>query len=117
MFWRKRVWDSVGPIDESFQYAMDWDFILRAQAAGFKFVRLPRFLACFRIHDAQKTAATYAIGVREMGILRRRVLGFDPTHIQIRRAIAPYLVRAIGLSLRLQAGPAAVLSSQRSPTG
>ena len=95
MFWRKRVWDKIGPIDESFHYAMDWDFILRAQAAGFKFVRLPRFLSCFRIHDAQKTAATYAIGVREMGILRRRVLGFDPTQMQIRRAIAPYLVRQL----------------------
>jgi glycosyltransferase involved in cell wall biosynthesis len=95
MFWRKRVWDRLGPIDESFHYAMDWDFILRAQAAGFKFVRLPRFLSCFRIHDAQKTAATYAIGVREMGILRRRVLGFDPTQMQIRRAIAPYLVRQL----------------------
>ncbi|WP_234682254.1 glycosyltransferase family 2 protein [Bradyrhizobium monzae] len=95
MFWRKRVWDRIGPIDESFHYAMDWDFILRAQAAGFKFVRLPRFLACFRIHDAQKTAATYSIGVREMGILRRRVLGFDPTQMQIRRAIAPYLVQQL----------------------
>lgn len=95
MFWRKRVWDKIGPIDESFHYAMDWDFILRAQAAGFKFVRLPRFLSCFRIHDAQKTAATYAIGVREMGILRRRVLGFDPTQMQIRRAIAPYLFRQL----------------------
>ncbi|MCG2632029.1 glycosyltransferase [Bradyrhizobium sp. WYCCWR 13023] len=95
MFWRKRVWDKIGPIDENFHFAMDWDFILRAQAAGFKFVRLPRFLSCFRIHDAQKTAATYAIGVREMGILRRRVLGFDPTQMQIRRAIAPYLLRQI----------------------
>jgi len=95
MFWRKRVWDRIGPIDESFHYAMDWDFILRAQAAGFKFVRLPRFLACFRIHDAQKTAATYAVGVREMGILRRRVLGFDPTQMQIRRAIASYLVQQL----------------------
>lgn len=93
MFWRKRVWDRIGPIDESFHYAMDWDFIMRAQEAGFKFVRLPRFLACFRIHDAQKTASTYAVGVREMSILRRRVLGFDPTQTQIRRAIAPYLAR------------------------
>lgn len=93
MFWRKRVWDRIGPIDESFHYAMDWDFIMRAQEAGFKFVRLPRFLACFRIHDAQKTASTYAVGVREMSILRRRVLGFDPTQMQIRRAIAPYLAR------------------------
>ena len=95
MFWRKRVWDAIGPIDESFHYAMDWDFILRAQAAGFKFVRLPRFLACFRIHDAQKTASTYAIGVREMGILRRRVLGFDPTQMQIQRAIVPYLAKQL----------------------
>lgn len=95
MFWRKRVWDKIGPIDESFHFAMDWDFILRAQAAGFKFMRLPRFLSCFRIHDAQKTAATYAIGVKEMGILRRRVLGFDPTQMQIRRAIAPYLLRQL----------------------
>src|SRR3954463_15967239 len=31
MFWRKRVWDRIGPIDESLHYAMDWDFILRAQ--------------------------------------------------------------------------------------
>jgi hypothetical protein len=30
-----------------------------------------------------------------MGILRRRVLGFDPTQLQIRRAIAPYLARQI----------------------
>jgi hypothetical protein len=68
---------------------------LRAQAAGFKIARLPRFLACFRIHDAQKTASTYAVGVREMGILRRRVLGFDPTQMQIRRAIAPYLAKQL----------------------
>lgn len=95
MFWRKRVWDRIGPIDESFHFAMDWDFILRAQAAGFKFVRLPRFLACFRIHDAQKTAATYAVGVKEMGSLRRRVLGFEPTQAAIRRAIAPYLALQI----------------------
>lgn len=95
MFWRKRVWDRIGPIDERFHYALDWDFILRAQAAGFKFVRLPRFLACFRIHDAQKTASTYAVGMREMGILRRRVLGFDPSQMQIRRAIAPYLARQL----------------------
>jgi glycosyltransferase involved in cell wall biosynthesis len=95
MFWRKRVWDSIGQIDESFHYAMDWDFILRAQAAGFNFVRLPRFLACFRIHDAQKTAATYSVGAKEMGILRRRVLGFDPTHVDIRRAIAPFLAQQV----------------------
>jgi Glycosyl transferase family 2 len=93
MFWRKSVWDTIGTIDENFHYAMDWDFILRAQSAGFRFARLPRFLACFRVHDAQKTAATYATGAKEMSILRQRSLGFVPTHAQINRVIAPYLLR------------------------
>jgi Glycosyl transferase family 2 len=93
MFWRRRVWQAVGPIDENFHYALDWDFLLRAQEKGFKFCRLPRFLACFRIHDQQKTAATYAVGDREMRALRLRSLGFSPTPMQIRRAIAPYVMR------------------------
>ena len=95
MFWRRRVWHAVGPIDENFHYALDWDFLLRAQEKGFKFVRLPRFLACFRIHDQQKTTATYAVGDREMRGLRLRSLGFSPTPMQIRRAIAPYVLRQI----------------------
>lgn len=93
MFWRRRVWQAVGPIDEKFHYALDWDFLLRAQDKGIKFCRLPRFLACFRIHDQQKTAATYAVGDREMRALRLRSLGFPPTPMQIRRAIAPYVMR------------------------
>jgi len=28
MFWRRRVWEAVGPIDDTFHYALDWDFIL-----------------------------------------------------------------------------------------
>jgi glycosyltransferase involved in cell wall biosynthesis len=93
MFWRRRVWQLLKAIDENFHYAMDWDFILRAQAAGFRFARLPRFLACFRIHDNQKTAATYAVGVKEMAKLRLRALGFAPTPMEIRRAVAPYVAR------------------------
>lgn len=96
LFWRRRVWDKVGPIDESFQYALDWDFILRAQAAGFKFERLPRFLACFRVHDQQKTASMYDIGRDEMQRLRCRYLRFEPTQRQISTAISWYLVRQLG---------------------
>ncbi|MEX2552446.1 MAG: hypothetical protein WD627_05545 [Actinomycetota bacterium] len=34
MFWRRRVWDALNGIDESFRFAMDWDFILRARGRG-----------------------------------------------------------------------------------
>jgi Glycosyl transferase family 2 len=95
LFWRRRVWDAVGPIDESFHYALDWEFILRVQAAGFKFMRLPRFLACFRVHDEQKTAALYDVGRQEMQTLRKRYLGCEPTQSQIYRAAFPYLARRV----------------------
>jgi glycosyltransferase involved in cell wall biosynthesis len=95
LFWRRRVWEAVGPFDESFQYALDWDFILRAQAAGFKFKRLPRFLACFRVHEAQKTSLHYETGREEMQRLRLSHLGFEPTQRQIEMAMAPYLARQL----------------------
>ncbi|MEW6641627.1 MAG: glycosyltransferase family 2 protein [Pseudomonadota bacterium] len=93
MFWRRRVWDAIGPIDESFRYALDWDFELRAQAAGFRFARLRRFLACFRVHDEQKTSTTYDVGHMEMQILRKRYLGHAPGQQEIYRALFNYLVR------------------------
>jgi hypothetical protein len=39
MFWRRRVWDKVGSMNTEFHYAMDWDFMLRAEAAGFRMAR------------------------------------------------------------------------------
>ena len=95
LFWRRRVWNAIKPFDETFHYALDWDFILRAQAAGFKLKRLPRFLACFRVHESQKTSMQYERGRQEMQRLRRRHVGFEPTQWQVQRAIAPYLTRQL----------------------
>ena len=95
LFWRRRVWQALGPIDPSFQFAMDWDFILRAQAAGFSFRRLPRFVGCFRIHPAQKTIANEAVGISEMDLLRQRTFGRSVTKEEINRGIEMYLLRHV----------------------
>jgi glycosyltransferase involved in cell wall biosynthesis len=95
MFWRRRVWEKVGPFDESFHYALDWDFVLRAQAAGFRFKRLPRFLACFRVHDEQKSTAMMKVGTDEQRQLRQVHLGHDPDGGEIDRAIRGYLRRHV----------------------
>ena len=61
LFWRRRIWDKAGgKIDEAFQFALDWDMLLRFREAGAKFVRLPRFLGAFRVHACQKTSADIA---------------------------------------------------------
>ncbi|MFM1813546.1 MAG: Hyaluronan synthase [Pseudomonadota bacterium] len=76
LFWRRRIWDKVGGIDPSFRFAMDWDLLLRFQAAGAKIVRVPYFLACFRIHSAQKTSAQmHSVGQNEIDRLRERTFG------------------------------------------
>lgn len=95
MFWRRRVWDAIGPLDESFHYALDWDFILRAQAAGFRFKRLNRFLGGFRVHPAQKTTALKNVGDEEVARLHLRHLGGAPSPAEIRRNIKPFLKRHV----------------------
>ena len=55
LFWRKRIWDRVGGIDPSFQFALDWDLLLRFAAAGARIARLPWFLGLFRLHPHQKS--------------------------------------------------------------
>ncbi|MEQ1838981.1 MAG: glycosyltransferase family 2 protein [Verrucomicrobiales bacterium] len=76
LFWRKRVYDAVGGIDPSFQFAMDWDFLLKLNKAGARFERLPWFLGCFRVHSGQKTHLQINdSGAREIALLRRREHG------------------------------------------
>jgi glycosyltransferase involved in cell wall biosynthesis len=95
MFWRRRVWDRIGPMDTSFNYALDWDFLLRAQDAGFTFLRLRRFHACFRVHDEQKTTKIYELGRKEMQRLRLRNLGRVPSQQEIFRGMMPYMLRQL----------------------
>ena len=96
LFWRRRVWEAIGPMDESFDFALDWDFVLRAQTAGFRFKRLPRFLACFRSHDQQKTIGMIEdVGADEMRRIRAAHLDDAPGNYEIRRGISGYLLRQL----------------------
>jgi glycosyltransferase involved in cell wall biosynthesis len=77
LFWRRSLWDRVGArLDETFKFAFDWDLLLRFEKAGARIVRLPWFLGCFRVHDAQKsTFEISTTGMAEMARLRERELG------------------------------------------
>jgi hypothetical protein len=88
LFWRRRLWDRVGGIDTQFQYALDWDLLLRFIAAGARMVRLPWFLGAFRLHGEQKTQTRVSeAGIPEMDRLRERSLGRRPTHDELHLAM------------------------------
>jgi glycosyltransferase involved in cell wall biosynthesis len=107
MFWRRRLWDKVGGIDPSFKFAMDWDLLLRFQAAGAKIVRVPYFLACFRVHAAQKTSAQMqSIGQLEINHLRERAQGrvIAPEELEKNFRLLRYLRRSALIELMWKFG-------------
>jgi hypothetical protein len=96
LFWRRRLWEKVGAaLDESFQFALDWDLLLRFQDAGANFARLPRFLGAFRVHAAQKTqAAMDGTGQVEMNRLLLRNHGREVIWIEVKWHTMSYLLRS-----------------------
>ena len=97
LFWRRRIWKVIGEaVDEDFEFALDWDLILRFQEAGAKFVRLPRFLGAFRVWPHQKTQKAMAKqGAREIAILLERYHGRLVSQAEVASQIRGYLVRHI----------------------
>lgn len=97
LFWRRRIWDKAGgQIDESFQFAMDWDLLVRFRDAGANFAHIPQFLGAFRIHEAQKTLSWVAdFGVKEMNRIRQRINGRQPTRAEFMRGVLPLLARHV----------------------
>jgi len=53
-FWRRELWECVGPLDVNLNWVFDWDWFLRAHNVG-KFHYIPRFLANYRVNPEAKT--------------------------------------------------------------
>ena len=106
LFWRRTIWERAGSrLDDSYQFAMDWELLLRFQACGARFARLPRFLGAFRVHEDQKTSAWMSdVGLREMARLRLSVHGRLVTEAEVRRGVRGYLVRHMAYQKLYRAG-------------
>ena len=84
LFWRRSIYEAVGGLDSTFQFALDWDLLARFQQAKARVVRLPYFLGCFRLHSEQKTSQhIHTQGFEEMTRIRTRIHGpvIDPARI------------------------------------
>jgi hypothetical protein len=82
-------------MDTSFQFAMDWDLLLRLRASGARMVRLPRFLGAFRVHGGQKTLIDQESCLLETDRLRDRLHGRTMSAEEVQARAAAYLRRHI----------------------
>jgi hypothetical protein len=74
LFWRRELWQRIGArFDSDLQFAMDWDLILRFIHANAEFQYVPGLFGVFRIHQKQKTQASFFVdGTKEMNLIRGR---------------------------------------------
>jgi len=97
MFWRRGIWEKTGGrLDESFDFALDWELLQRFKTSGAKIYRIHELLGCFRVHGAQKTGCE--IGKRgkiEMDIIRRKAHGRVPQESEIYANIKGYLRQSV----------------------
>jgi len=54
-FFRRRVFDQIGYLDESLHFGLDWEYWLRIACYGGKFAHIPHYLAATRWHGEAKT--------------------------------------------------------------
>jgi glycosyltransferase involved in cell wall biosynthesis len=95
VFWRRRVWDAVGGIDESLTLAFDWDLFSRFHRSGARIVRLPRFLGGFRQHPAQRMRVQRTTALAEQGVVRERWHERPVNGDELRARLFPYLLRSL----------------------
>jgi glycosyltransferase involved in cell wall biosynthesis len=69
-FWRRGVWQTVGPLKEHLHQAMDHDFFVRCCDNGLRFQLTSEVLAVFRQHSAQKTHVRKAYNAESAKILQ-----------------------------------------------
>lgn len=86
VFWRRRLHDELGLLDESLHYCMDFEFWCRLLAAGHRPTLLARTLAMYRLHGQSKTCS--------------QSLGFLREHLAVERSYGRKLPLAKRLRLR-----------------
>jgi glycosyltransferase involved in cell wall biosynthesis len=117
-FWRRRVHDRIGFLDETFHYAMDAEFWMRAGAAGLELHHLPAKLGCFRMIEGTKSLSGPLVFWEDYLEIFRRYRGA--------RSLGPYftyywynVARAEGLDLSRAraAGQSALARFEGLPEG
>lgn len=101
-FWTRALWDAAGELNEEYHFVLDWDWWLRASAAG-EFRYLDECLSVYRLHAQHKTGS---------GSPRRRqeIVAFVERH-----GSAEWIAAFRAVDRRLQAMDGSHLDKLRHP--
>jgi glycosyltransferase involved in cell wall biosynthesis len=72
VFFRRRLFDAVGGVDEHLQLTMDYDLWIKMFARARRAVHLAEVLSCTTSHGDAKTVRAMLPQIREIGTVKRR---------------------------------------------
>jgi glycosyltransferase involved in cell wall biosynthesis len=70
-FFRRRVFEQGGRLDQAWQYAMDFAFFLELMERGYRFLHVPALLADFRFQPGSKTCTASDKQLKEIELILR----------------------------------------------
>lgn len=94
-FWRRSVIERIGPIAEDLYYLMDYEYYLRAAAAGMCFFHVRQNLANLRLHKECKTVSGQSEAQQRYAAVRAAIVAPYSFHVH-----PPVLDRALHLALK-----------------
>lgn len=89
VFFKRSVWETVGELDESYQFALDYDYWQRILYNNYRFFLIPRFLGLFRIHGSSKGNRLPALRSQELAKIYKRYLGTTKNEMELWSEISP----------------------------
>jgi glycosyltransferase involved in cell wall biosynthesis len=93
VYWRRALWERLGPLDASLQFSMDSDYWLRMLEAGVVPRLIPAFLGVFRWQPEQKSARLLHVARAENARLYGRANGVEAVDPDALRKQLPWLWR------------------------
>jgi glycosyltransferase involved in cell wall biosynthesis len=89
VYWRRDVWEKIGPLNIDFHFGMDYEYFQRILSVGYKFTRLPYFLGAFRRHADSKTSTQIDTMRRDFDKIYQKYLGRTMTEQDIYQVLGP----------------------------
>jgi hypothetical protein len=90
VFWRRRVYENVGGLDQSYQYQLDYEYWIRMTQAGFRWLHLKERVAAHRWWAGMKTASKRGSSLDEsLNLVKQR---FGYVHYKWAERMAAYEV-------------------------
>lgn len=65
-YWHRSLWNEIGKLDDSFDFAIDYEYWQRSIQAGYEFTLIPQYIGAFRVHNNAKSSTLYDLRDSEL---------------------------------------------------